>query len=205
MNSIVWGMDPGFANLGVAICEIMRPINAAGQPVPEAEWCYPKSFHLLTTEASAKKSKVMATDDNFRRAQEIAALLESLPRPQLICAEAMSFTPSASASAKVAMAWGVIAGYVQRYSVPMLQVTPKQLKVALGIPEVKGRGRGSKGKDESKLAIARVLAARYPATLPALLAAAHIGDKEQEHPLDAVAAVLSCEASNEVRMLRSRR
>lgn len=193
---VVWGVDPGFANIGVAVCDVEGPGLNGG------EWCHPKLFQLLTTEPSSKKLKVLSTDDNFRRAQEIAALLEGLARPTLICAEAMSYTPSASASAKVAMVWGVIAGYAQRYQVPVLQVTPQQVKAVLKIPLTKGRdsrGIGSKN-EESKLATARALAPRYSPILFHLLK--DIDDGLQEHVLDALACVLACEASNEIRMLR---
>lgn len=119
---IVLGLDPGFANIGYGLVDITKTsVKVVGAGV-------------FTTAASSKKRKVLATDDNLRRAREIAEWLDDLIAARYvraICAESMSFPRNSSAAAKVAMTWGIIASLAYREELPIIQASPQEIKLAL--------------------------------------------------------------------------
>lgn len=181
MSILVLGIDPGFANTGWAQLEL------GGSTTPEKLL----AMGLIETEKSSKKQKVLSSDDNYRRAREIAKALRKLPRPTVICAESMSFPRNSSAAAKVAMTWGVIADFCEVEDIPMLMTSPKELKRAV-----------CSDATASKEDVQKALRLRF-ADLPiGLLKEAGIPPSSQEHPYDALAAAVACLDSETLRLLR---
>ena len=182
MSIFVLGIDPGFASSGYAVVGLL----------PEKEVvCL---MGVIRTEKSDAKRAVLASDDNLRRARSIYNELERLCGVcgvvRVICAESMSFPRNASAAAKVAMCWGLIAALSQARGIPIVQVTPKQLKKALCQD-------GSASKEQ----VQEALRMRYnPQVLDDHLARVPRG--QEEHPYDALAAVVACLDSDPIRMAR---
>lgn len=178
MKSIfLLGIDPGFANLGYSILELT------------ASWKKLQVAGVLCTEKSDKKRKVLAADDNVRRARQIAAVLENLVQTNsvsVICAESMSFPRNASAAAKMAMSWGIIASITERLRLPLLQVSPQELKMAVC-------GKKSATKEEVQASIKRQLSVEK--FLSGTARSLH------EHAYDSVGATLACLDSEVVRAL----
>jgi len=172
----ILGLDPGFASTGWALAELRdRPtIIEAG---------------VIRTQKSAKRAKVLAADDNFRRCREIAgALAPLLDRVSMVCAEAMSSARSASNSMKVALCWGVIAGLCEARGLPLAQVSPQGLKKALC-------GRVSVTDAELHPEIER--------RFPELVGALDVPRGQREHAYDAAGAIEACRGSEVFRALEA--
>ena len=166
----VLGIDPGFSSLGWAVCVARYPAEL--QPI----YC-----GIIRTEKAGKKIQLRASEDNITRAQiiyaEIAGLLLS-HKITLVCTESMSWPRNAGVVAKMGIVWGVIASVCHQWRIPMLQVSPVEIKKNL---------TGSKTASKEEM-IAEIVS-RYPKLeLPSQKVL-------QEHAADAVAAVLACRQS----------
>lgn len=177
-QAYVLGIDPGFASIGYAIVAIG----------PDADRDCPVKMGLIKTSKSSAKRNVRASEDNLDRAKEIAAELQKLLTlypATLICAETMSYPRNAAAAAKMAMCWGVLAAIAQQKHLPLTQASPQEVKKA-----VCGK------KDASKTDVQQALGALFPAQLTG---SGHLCSKvppsAQEHPYDALAAVIACRDS----------
>lgn len=182
------GLDPGFAHIGWSILEVSTEQTPDGTNVTSVV----KALGLIRTEKSSKKQNVLSANDNFRRAREIAVELRGLLaayKVDFLCAEAMSFPRNASAAAKVAMTWGVLADITQQFGHPMLMATPKEVKKAVGVV----------GKD--KLDVQKALQLRFGSQLEVMLTAAKVPPSMREHPYDSLASICACMDSEQVRML----
>lgn len=172
----VLGIDGGFASLGWAVLSV----NEASATLINSG--------VIRTEKSARKQEVRASDDNFRRCQEIhtqLARLIGIHEPQLLCMEAFSPPRNASNGSKMGMAFGVIAALADNCGLPVLQASPQDIKKALC-------GKKTATKEEIQM----VVESRFP----------NIEWPKQtslwEHVGDAVAVVLACENSNAMKMAR---
>lgn len=167
---MVLGLDPGFAAFGVAAVEVER--NDSLNPM--RGW-------VLRTERSARKLAVRASEDNVRRAQAIAEALSAIVdewRPQVLCAETMSWPRNAGAVAKVALAWGAVCALAWSRGLPLVQASPQEVKIAVS-------GRKNASKDE----VIRYVESRFSGfDLPKQLTL-------QEHVADAIAVVVACRGS----------
>jgi len=180
--SVVLGLDPGFACVGYALVDL---------PATDGETLL--SLGVFRTEKSSKKLKVFASDDNVRRSREIYMFLRDLVAPgavSAICAETMSFPRNASIAAKMSLCWGVIAALSVQFNLPIVQVSPQQLKKVV---------TGSKTSDKD--AVQAALKARYGEALlntrckgvpPSML----------EHPYDALGAIVAALDGELIRMAR---
>lgn len=123
MSTVILGVDPGFASFGWARIEL------EGGPEPVRI-----ELGVIETTKSARKLHVLATDDNARRARELArGLIGELTGADVICAEGISFTRDASVMCKVGMAWGVLVATATSLGVPLVQASPQRVKaVACG-------------------------------------------------------------------------
>lgn len=168
--SVLLGIDPGFASIGYAALELKT------NKVLE--------FGLLRSKKANKKQRLLAVEDNLRRAIDIATSINELLSHlniqysvNAICAEAMSFPRNASVAAKVSMCWGIMADISANHGVEILQVSPQEVKKA-----VYG------AKNATKEDIQRVLQGLYPETT---LFAESIPRTLHEHPFDALAVLVS--------------
>lgn len=195
---LVLSLDPGFASFGYAL------LTPTGEVV---------TLGVLRTEKSNEKAKVMATEDNVRRARVIANgftdLLEgrrpgvlrdyrhvplgqakpNLVRVRLVCAESMSFPRSSSAAAKMAMSWGVIVGGLVAHDLPLIQTSPQAVKKC-------ATGNASASKKEVEAAMIK----RFGRGLLRMLKGTPEG--QFEHAFDALAVGAACLDSDDARMLR---
>lgn len=173
---IVLGIDPGFASMGVAVVDVTE--HGVGVI----------TLDVIRTQKDDRKRRTLASDDNVRRAREIAGRLFEA-HIGAICAEAMSFPRNSSAAAKMALSWGVICALAQVRDVPIVQASPQQIKQAV---------TGS--KTASKLDVEAALLKRYGNQIEQLVA--HLPDSQHEHAFDALAAVVACLDSDVLRMAR---
>jgi Holliday junction resolvasome RuvABC endonuclease subunit len=200
LRPVAVGWDPGLANLGGAV--VLLGERAEGDQLLE--------LPLLLTAKSDKKRGVMAADDDFRRARELAAGVAALfakhgPGAQgsvkVMCAEAMSFVRSARTSAQIALAWGVLAAEVERRSLPVCQAGPQEVRRRFGL-----------AKGAAKEEVHALLLQRYGAreVERALLrnATYRVATEKQKaelrkHPLDALASIAASDGSEVMRSVRA--
>lgn len=175
-------IDPGFASIGWAIFDLSRDgvsVLAVG---------------LVETKKATKKTKTLAAHDNWKRAHEIARQLSNLMvsyRVRAIAAEYMSFPRNASAAAKVALTWGVLAALTLWHApMPMLQVSPQETKL-----ETTG------SRSASKTDVGAAMDAMFLG-LSALRANAAPVSKH-EHINDAVAVGVAVLGSEEIGIMKS--
>jgi Holliday junction resolvasome RuvABC endonuclease subunit len=176
---VLVGIDPGFASVGLAVVEL----RASNDHVVAVK--------VLRTEKSSAKKNLLASDDNLRRAREISCELRKVLfsddyQVVGICAESMSFPRNASAAAKVAMTWGILAALAQ--DTPIFQCSPQELKF---------RVVGS--KTASKEDVQAALLQRFGADVAKLLDAP---PSQHEHAYDALGAVVACGDADQIRMVR---
>lgn len=171
------GIDPGFAALGWSVVSM-----AAG----DAEVV---ESGVIRTQKSDRKGELRACDDNLARGQRLHGELERLViafRPVAVVCEAMSWPRHASVTAKMGIVWGVIASVANDHDLPVLQVTPQELKRAVC-------GRKGASKDEVRYAVEQRLGNGKGWPKQASLV---------EHAADAAGAVLACLDHNVLRMAR---
>lgn len=177
----ILGVDPGFANFGWALIRL------------EGGKEYVHALGVINTEKSDAKRKVLASDDNFRRARELAKRLRQIATtPTAVCAESMSFPRSSSVAAKIAMSWGVLADYCQASDSPMFMATPKELKRAVC-------GNAAASKEDVQAAMRKRFSDQ---NLDEMLVKEGIPKGKWEHSFDAIAAIVACLDSEGMRLLR---
>lgn len=182
MTLCVLGLDPGFASVGCCVMEL----TPDGEKVLETL--------VFKTEKSDKKRKVRASDDNFRRGQELSAMLVGLlhryPDVKACCAEFMSHPRNASVSGQLGSFWGIIELLTYIWKLPMLQASPQEIKKVL-------TGK----KNASKLEVQVALQARYPGQFDPYDAII-TRKADVEHGYDAAGAVVACLDSDVIQMMR---
>jgi len=173
---LVLGIDTGFSTMGLSLMEVSSTRE------------YVMGGRTLTTKKSAKKLNIRASDDNMRRAREIAVeLRRRLDTYDInaVCMEAQSWPRNASSSAKIGISWGIVAAVAEAKGLPVLQATPQAIKKALV-------GKNSASKDEIIAAITK----RHPEIKWPKAKGIH------EHIADATGAVIACMDSDIIRMVR---
>ena len=186
--AVLLGLDPGFASIGYAIVNISDPYKEVVQ-----------KLGVAMTEKSSNKTRVLATEDNFRRAKVIASYIRPYALTvDAICVEAMSYPRNASTAAKLALFWGVLAAVVEDLSIPVVQVSPQNIKSFLCSKKTASKLEVKEAVlyrfaqcKRSKMALDDYLS-RYPKT-------------KQEHGFDALGAVLSSLDSDIILAVRSRK
>lgn len=128
MNKInVVGFDPSFRNFGVAHATVDLSSN---------NHIDVKSLHLEVTEGMAGKT-VRKNSDDLRCARQLQSMMMN-------ACEGMQFAmieiPSGTQSARASWALGVTLGVIASCPIPIIQVTPAQVKMASV-----GRKTASKG------------------------------------------------------------
>lgn len=174
-SPIVLGVDPGFASLGLAWVRLL----------PHAEIV--ERLAVVTTAPSARKRQVLATDDNVHRLRELWETLRAALSPRVgvvaCCVEAQSWPRNAGAAVKVAMVWGLLVAATEEANVPLMQVSPMEIKRA-----VTGDRKASKDDVQNALDL------RYPEMPP--------WPAHREHCADALGAVVACLGADVIRMAR---
>lgn len=137
MASIL-GVDPGFANLGWAVLHIGSR--------PELVDC-----GVIVTKKSNRKQPTFAASDTFRRARELSGYLENragayLGEVRILASESMSWPRNAATSAKLGMAWGILASLSERFQWSSVDISPQELKRHF-------LGRASGSKEEIQTAV----------------------------------------------------
>lgn len=183
----ILGTDPGFASFGFGIVQLLSSSEVV------------RAVDVIRTQKSAKKKGVKAADDNFHRGQAISAVLHEVVKkwqPMAISAEAASWPRNASASAKLAMSWGILIDLCHVYQLPMVQASPQEIKKTL-----------CDNKSATKEDVRRALEGRYPDQFEGFKARYPARKPPQpngqwEHGFDAVGAVVTCLGSDVIRMAR---
>jgi len=180
---LVLGIDPGFAFVGYALVDLL----------PEGESLV--RVGVLTTKKSLAKRAVYASDDNFNRSREIyrglADLVSARGRVMAICVESMSFPRNASAAAKVAMSWGILASFSESLGIPLVQVSPQVVKK-----------HACDNRSASKKEVFDAMCARYKDFKP-MCTAMKIPAGQLEHPTDALATVVAALDGDVLRLARA--
>lgn len=182
MNPHILGIDPGMASTGVGLVEIL--------PTGDLRFV---SAGVIRTTKSNKKQNIKAADDTFQRAQHIAGKILHIVEKfdiKLICAESMSFPRNASAAAKMAMTWGILATITEERKLPLLQATPQEIKKKLA-------GAIAASKQDVQKAVQNRLGAEIAKVL------ASTPQTQHEHAYDALGAILACEDAEAFRLMRT--
>lgn len=178
MSSIgILGVDVGFASIGVALL-VHR----------DGAW-HVAALSVVETKPTAKKRKVLAVEDNIRRAQEIGAAIDgfrSLAGVVAIASEAFSPPRSSSVASKIGMMVGVLSEIARANRIPFLQATPQTVKMAV-----------CKSRKASKEEVEAAIRGLY---LDANDLLDRIVPSKREHAADALAAVHVCLRSPEIEM-----
>lgn len=178
---IVLGVDPGFRSFGWSVLRL-RP---TGEELV--------ALGVIRTAKSDKKLNTRSSSDLHRRGRELATALVAIAdehRPTVICAEAISLVRSASVSAQIGRAWGFLDVLCATRGLPLLEVSPQDLK-----RKVTGDASATKAD------VQRVLDERFRGRIAALLASIR-AKGEHEHPVDAVGAVIACLDAESMLMAR---
>lgn len=198
-NPIMLGLDLGFSSVGYAA--IAYPAADATTDLFRLD-----EFGVFRTKKETKKANVLATEDNLRRAREIATFMgglmdrleEGQNRLVAIAVESMSWPRNAAVVAKMGIAWGVFAAVAHQRRLPILQASPQGIKKW-------ACGRRDASKDEIAAAmhprVQRLNTTRLGvATFDELVT--KIPKGEREHPFDALAVALTCSSAEAFVMAR---
>ena len=166
------GVDPGLGSMGLAVVRSDRNLM---------------EMHVLRTQKGTTKKNLSDAEDTLRRVRDLrTALLELDEKFNFSGLSMESFSPprSSSASAKYAMSIGVLVGIFGGR--PILQASPQEIKIRCG-------GKRSASKEEVRVGLQR----EYPGLSKALVG---ITASQQNHAVDALGAIVTCMASDQLRM-----
>lgn len=178
---LVLGVDPGFAAMGW--CRFILGKTSESDKVLQ--------LGVIRTQKSNKKANVLASNDNHRRIAEIFKLLFPLTAEiSMMTAESQSWPRNSSSSAKVGMAWGVISSLTTLLDIPLLQMSPQELKKSVC-------GNKSASKEE----IAEALIERYGIVIRDVLLK-DVPPGQREHAYDALGSIVATLDGEEVKLAR---
>lgn len=188
MSVGILGVDPGFASFGWSDCALEGRSPHAGEALT------PIKVGLIETKKSPKKMGLLQSSDNLRRLRElhekISEVVDDMAQRYdriILAVESQSWPRNSMSSAKIGMAWGVLASVTHAYA--MEQISPQAIKKIL-------TGQRSASK-EAVLAAVRDIWPRVDDLLSS------IPSSKREHPVDALAASIAVVQSSEmVRYLR---
>jgi Holliday junction resolvasome RuvABC endonuclease subunit len=180
LGVLVLGIDSGFAEMGYAFVRL----------TPEERVIDLGAFQ---TKKDPRKQRVLCSDDEFRRAREIARYLDELlvrhGRPAVVCFEAQSYPRNSATVRKMALAWGAAAAVIELRSVADSHASPQAIKTTLC-------GVANASKKDVRAALER----RYGEPLKRLLSP--LSTKLAAHSCDALGSIVACSDGPEVRMAR---
>lgn len=176
----VIGIDPGFANVGWAIGEL-----GGGTESIVKVGC-------IQTKPSVKKKRIRASEDNLERGIAVARELRLVIlewKPKIILAEGPGGAQGFKAAFGLGAGTGLVASLVAWTDLPIRQVTPQELKVAL-------TGKADASKDD----IADAVTERFPSAAEFIRKS--YPKARHEHPFDAIAVIIACLDADVVKVLR---
>lgn len=179
---IIVGIDPGLAFCGLSAIEL----GPKTERLIEAK--------VLTTEKGKGMLRGTLSEDNLRRAMRLSIGIWHFlhrHRPFAIAAEAQSWVRDAGSSAKVGMAWGVLASVAMEYGTPVFQVSPQAIRKHL-LPEKPPQKRKVDRKRETIEAVERKFGP-LGENIPRSIA---------DHAADSIGAVLATLRCPEIAMAR---
>ena len=184
MKPLLLGIDPGLAHLGYALVEVK---SEGFEVVRTLDGVV---MDCIETSKSHKKLAVKASDDNTKRARfmfdHLHQIFKEADQIRAICVEAMSYPRNSSASHKMGVSWGLVVALSCLYGVPIVQASPQEIKdVVCG------------NKQASKDDVQRALSQQFQVPLDTWTKG------RREHPFDALGAVLACQDSEVIRMVRN--
>lgn len=171
----VVGIDPGFAACGLAVIEL-----GSGREHVER-------LDVVRTKKSDRKRGIMVSDDEARRTMEIARRIHEIVDEHVvaICAEAFSSPRSSRTARQLGMTWGVLGAVSVVSGVPILSVSPKEIKQRLC-------GRASASKKDVQAALVKRYGELDLPDPPSV----------HEHACDALAAIVACLDAPAIMMAR---
>lgn len=143
----ILGIDPGLANLGVAVVAVDLRADLVAQVL---------HVDTLQTDYLARKRDLRVATDNTRRARELSVALQKLDKQYpigAVCAEELSHPRSASAAIKVAIAWGAIVNFAAARSIPIVELPPQVIKRSVAGAKSASKQRVKAALDELYLAV----------------------------------------------------
>lgn len=121
----ILGLDAAFANCGMVIAEV--DVSHAEAPIIR-----PIRLDLVSTEAEKKNKKVVRKNsDDLRRVREIAShIRDTIVAEQIDLV--MAEVPTGAQNARSAWSLGSVVGYLGSIQAPLIEVTPREVKIAVG-------------------------------------------------------------------------
>jgi len=176
---LLLGLDPGFANYGWCFAMLLP------QDRPTVDY-----MGVLTTKKDQRK--VLESHDMLKRQRVLVDGLERLFQhgPSVVCIESFSPPRHSGSASKVAMAYNTAIVMAHLNDVPVVLSSPQEIKMA-----VAGKRTASKSK------MAAELTGAFPECRPLL---EDVADSKQEHPLDALGAIVAALDSDVIKALRGR-
>jgi Holliday junction resolvasome RuvABC endonuclease subunit len=117
MKLKIVGLDPSLTHTGIAIMEYDTITGTLGTP----------ELRLIVTEGQGKKKVVRQNSDDVRRVREIVKGVHDACNGALF---AVSEMPTGAQSSRAAFAFGMVIGVLAGLPVPMIQVSPLEVKLA---------------------------------------------------------------------------
>lgn len=170
MSTRIIGLDVGLAHCGIACVEVSATPTGFSFTLVDAA--------VIVTEKRGSKVAMSTTADNVLRMRELSdglhdAMIPML-RPKLAVSESQSWPRNAGSSAKIGMAWGVVTTLLHVRSIPLYDVSPQAIKLAVC-------GNKSASKDAVISAVTAIVG-----PMPSKIKKA-----DREHSCDAIAAVMA--------------
>lgn len=190
---IVLGLDPGVASFGWGVLDVADVSVPLGDELGLVE--------LGVVRTKKGQGKILMRDDDHRRMGEIARELLAVTkrhRPDLICAEAFSMGGGGpghriqiSTMAKMGRVWGLVDMLCELHGVALLQTRPQEIKKRL-------TGRQKATKLEVQEALDDLLDGQLAAHLAGIRA-----KTQHEHPVDAIASIVTLLDHDHFRLARA--
>lgn len=180
-GGVVLGLTPGFRSFGWALMRI--------EPEMELVLC----AGVLRTRTAWRTSDDISSQDMHRRGRELAALLRLVvqrERVDVIAARALEWLRSAKTMQESGRAWGVVDTYAAAADIPLLEVAPQDLSLAM-----------THRRDASREDVEHAVRVRYPGEWIAALED-EVTEGQREHAFEAVAVAAAALPSQVCRATR---
>lgn len=183
--TVVIGLDPGLSATGWAWLVVDRDAS------PRLH-----SAGAILTRPAAKKARLHSVDDTAERIRHLAhqvhdmVAIRQAESAVVVAVEAYSTPRFADAAVKLGFAWGAVIATLRHLRVPVVQLTPQEVKKAIGMrpPPRSSKDRTDRQKEADREARKQLVGWRLEELMPGsreTLVALAAG--EVEHATDAAA------------------